>query len=131
MKRTKMLLTTSLLAAGLLGLAGTAQAQETPPPSPPPAASSSGGGAGIGVGVAQSLSGVTAGQFVYDQAMWHIEGLLEFASTSNMGGADRSTEVGFGAGGWYHLHRGSASDFSVGGALVVRTQSGPNGNSTT
>jgi hypothetical protein len=132
MNRIQKLLMT-FLAAGLLGLAGTARAQETPPPAPPPAASASysGSGAGIGVGVAESLSGVTTGQFVYDQAIWHLEGLLAFSSTSNGGGADRSTTVGFGAGGWYHLHRGSASDFSVGGALIVATASNPGGNSTT
>jgi hypothetical protein len=132
MNRTKTLLTT-LLAAAVLGLGATAQAQESPPPAPPPPppSSSSGGGAGIGVGVAESLSGVTTGQFVYDQAVWHLEGLLAFASTSNPGGADRSTAVGFGAGGWYHLHRGAASDFSLGGALIVATQSNPGMNSTT
>jgi hypothetical protein len=81
--------------------------------------------------VAESLSGITTGQFVYDQAIWHLEGLLAIASTSNPGGADRSTAVGFGAGGWYHLHRGVSSDFSLGGIILVATQSNPGGNSTT
>jgi hypothetical protein len=132
MNRTKTLLTT-LLAVTVLGLGATAQAQESPPPAPPPPPppSSGGSGAGIGVGVAESLSGVITGQFVYDQAVWHLEGLLSFSSTSNPGGANRSTGVGFGAGGWFHLHRGASSDFSLGGALIVATQSNPGANSTT
>jgi hypothetical protein len=140
MNRTKKLIAT-LLAAVVLGLGTAAQAQDTPPPSEPPppsppaarhSSSSVGGdGAGIGIGMAFSLSGVATGLFVYDMAIWHIEGLLGFSSTSNPGGADRSTGISFGAGGWYHLHRGSASDFSLGAALLVDTTSNPGGNSTT
>jgi len=134
MNRTNKLIT-SLIAAAVLGLSATAQAQETPPPSeppppPPPRASShsSGDGAGIGVGAALTLgSGAfapgTMGQFVYDQAIWHLEGLLSFSSTSTPGGGDRGTAIGFGAGGWYHFHRGASSDFSLGGAIVVDTAS--------
>jgi len=134
MNRTKKLLMT-LMAAVVLGLGATAQAQDSPPPAPPPASSSSGsvslgGGAGIGVGAALTLSQVPTAQFVYDAAVFHIEGLLGFASISNMGG-NHTTQVGFGAGGWYHLHRGSASDFSLGAAIVVATTSPPVGNSTT
>jgi hypothetical protein len=137
MNRTKKLIM-SFFAAAALGMGATAQAQETPPPSeppPPPPAShsshSSGDGAGIGVGAGVTLTGGTLAQFVYDQSVWHLEGLLTFASNSNPGGADRSTFVGFGAGGWYHFHRGASSDFSLGAALVVGTQSNPGGNSTT
>ena len=138
MNRTKMLMM-SLFAAAVLGLGATAQAQDTPPPSepppPPPTAhrSSSGGGgdgAGIGVGAALTLTGVPTGQFVYDQAIWHLEGLFAFSSTSTMGGGDRGTQISFGAGGWYHLHRGSASDFSLGGALIVATASQGGGSAT-
>jgi hypothetical protein len=137
MNRSKTLLM-SLFAAAVLGLGATAQAQETPPPSdapppPPPAQhhSSSGGGAGIGVGAGVTLTGGTFGQFVYDQDIWHLEGLLTFGSFSTGGGGDRATAVGFGAGGWYHLHRGSSADFSVGGALTVNTFSAGGGGSTT
>src|SRR5438105_15702368 len=92
MNRTKKLITT-LFAAAVLGLGATAQAQDTPPPSEPPppppshhsSSSSSGDGAGIGVGAAVTLTGVPTAQFVYDQAMFHIEGLFAFSSTT--GGA--------------------------------------------
>jgi hypothetical protein len=138
MNRTKKLIT-SFVAAAVLALGASAQAQETPPPSepppPPPAShhsSSSGGdGAGIGVGAGVTLTSGAFAQFVYDQPIWHLEGLLTFGSFSN-GGGDRVTAVGFGAGGWYHFHRGASSDFSLGGALTVATASSPNGgNSTT
>ena len=141
MNRNKLMM--SLIAVALLGLSATAQAQDTPPPSepppPPPAthhSSSSGDGAGIGVGAGVTLAGTAAGvpgtfgQFVYDQAIWHLEGLFTFGSFSN-GGADRVTAIGFGAGGWYHFHRGQASDFSLGGALTVGTVSAGGGGSTT
>ncbi len=138
MNRTKKLIT-SLVAAAVLGLGATAQAQETPPPTetpppPPPAShhsSSSGDGAGIGVGAGVSLTGATLAQFVYDQAVWHLEGLLTFQSNSNPGGADRTTIVGFGAGGWYHFHRGASSDFSLGAAPDRRHAIEPRRNSTT
>lgn len=136
MNRTKKLLVT-LLPAVVLGLAAKAEAQDSPPPAaPPPAASTSsslsgGGGAGIGVGAAVSLGGVPTALFVYDQAIWHLEGLFAFDSLSNGGGAGRTTHVSFGAGGWFHLHRGASSDFSVGAALVVDTTSPPVGNSAT
>ena len=136
MNRTKQFMM-SLIALAVLGLSATAQAQDTPPPSepppPPPTAhrsSSSGDGAGIGVGAGVTLTAGTFGQFVYDQAIWHLEGLFTFGSFSN-GGADRVTAIGFGAGGWYHFHRGASSDFSLGGALTVGTVSAGGGGSTT
>jgi len=136
MNRNKLMM--SLIAVALLGLSATAQAQDTPPPSeppppPPPAthhSSSSGDGAGIGVGAGVTLTGGAFGQFVYDQPIWHLEGLFTFGSFSN-GGADRATAIGFGAGGWYHFHRGQASDFSLGGALTVQTVSAGGGGSAT
>ena len=123
----------------VLGLSAAAQAQDPPPPSdpPPPAPvrhSNSGGGAGIGVGVTQTIvsSGPlgAVGQFVYDQSIWHLEGLFGFGSQPVGGGDDRATTLVFGAGGWYHLSQGSSSDFSLGGTIVVGTTSGP-GDSTT
>lgn len=140
MKRTQKSIVTLLGSLVVFGLATTAQAQESPPPSdpPPPApvrhsSSSSGGGAGIGVGVTQTIvaSGPlgAVGQFVYDQSMWHLEGLFGFGS-QEVGGGDRATQLVFGAGGWYHLNQGSSSDFSLGGTIVVGTVSGP-GPSTT
>jgi len=124
----------------VLGLSAAAQAQDTPPPStepPPPAPvrhSNSSGGAGIGVGVTQTLvaSGPfgAVGQFVYDQSLWHLEALFGFNNQRVGGGDDRQTDLVFGVGGWFHFNQGSSSDFSLGGALVVGTGSGP-GDSTT
>ena len=37
-------------------------------------------------------------------------------------GTGRTTHVTFGAGGWYHLHRGASSDFSLGVALVAPSE---------
>jgi hypothetical protein len=137
MNRTKKLIMT-LVPVVVLGLGASAQAQETPPPSepPPPPAhhSSSGGGAGIGVGATMGLANtgnpITSGQFVYDQDMWHLEGIFGFASLSG-GAAGRTTVIEFGAGGWYHLHRGASSDFSLGVALVIDNTSPPGGGGST
>jgi len=141
MKRNKKLIT-SLLATAILGVSASAQAQDspTPPPSePPPAAHSSGGnsislsgGAGIGVGASLTLTGrgpagIPSGQFVYDVALFHIEGLFGFFSQEvGVGGGmnQRQTEWVFGAGGWYHLHRGASSDFSLGAVIAIDTISG-------
>lgn len=127
MNRMKKLVMT-LVPVVVLGLGASAQAQDTPPPAPPPPAPShsSGGGAGIGVGAMISLAGFPAAQFVYDQDMWHLEGLFALDSTTQ-GAAGRQTHVTFGAGGWYHLHRGASSDFSLGVALVVDNTSPPGG----
>src|SRR6476620_6417627 len=141
MKKAKPLIM-SFVAIAVLGVDASARAQDntTPPPesSPPPATHSSGGssnsislggGAGIGVGAAVTLSNTgalgPAGQFVYDASMCHIEALLGFASQEVGGGNDRATEYVFGAGGWYHLHRGASSDFSVGALIAIDTTSGP------
>lgn len=141
MKRNTYLITT-LVAGVAMGVAARAQAQDTPPPSePPPATRSSGGsvslggGAGIGVGVAVTLTNVDTflpgGQFVYDAALFHIEALLGFASAEVNGAGDRGSEWIFGAGGWYHFHRGSSSDFSLGGLIAIDTTSGPGPSQTT
>ena len=142
MKRTKQLIM-SFVAIAVLGVGASARAQDntTPPPSEsPPAAHSSSsnsislsGGAGIGVGAAVTLTGLgacgPAAQFVYDASIFHIEALLGFASQEVAGG-ERATDYAFGVGGWYHLHRGASSDFSVGALIGINTTSGP-GNSTT
>jgi len=132
MNRTKKLIMT-LVPVVVLGLGASAQAQETPPPSEPPppppthhSSSGGGGGAGIGVGAVIVLAGFDAASVVYDQDMWHLEGM--FALDSLSGGAPgRTTHIVFGAGGWYHLHRGASSDFSLGVALAVDNTSPPGG----
>jgi hypothetical protein len=137
--KKSMLSSLAGLALGLVG-AAPAYAQPDPPPPPPPgvAASSAGyynGGAGIGVGIMQQVGGFPAGagfpvgQFVYDQAIFHVEGFFGFDS-ANTGPAGRTTDFIFGAGGWYHISRGSASDFSLGASLGVETVSGAGASAT-
>src|SRR5262245_54605711 len=139
MNRTRKLFM-SLLAVVVLGLAATAQAQDTPPPAPPPPAASStssggsislGGGAGVGVGATVALTTLAfpVGLFVYDAGIFHIEGLFGLTSQPNPG-TDRTTEWIFGAGGWYHLHRGASSDFSLGGVIAIDYLSAPGGSAT-
>jgi hypothetical protein len=83
------------------------------------------GGAGIGVGASAFVSGLTGADVVYDAARWHIEGLLAF-STSHRGNPNgpRFTTFNFGVSGWYHLHLGASSDFSLGGGVGIVNQSG-------
>ena len=143
MNRTKKLIM-ALSAAVVLGVGAAAQAQESPPPAaaPPPSQSMSlgGSGAGIGVGAGVTLGGsplvpggfitLPAAQFVYDLAVFHVEGLFGFTSQTVNGAGDRGTVLTFGAGGWYHLHRGSASDFSLGALIAINTTSGPGPSNT-
>jgi len=141
MNRTKKLIMT-LLPVVVLGLGTTAQAQETPPPSepppsPPPAAhhsSSSSDGAGLGFGASVPLSlGFPALNVVYDMGLFHVEGLLGFTSDPpGAPGGDRNNNWVFGAGGWYHLHKGASSDLSAGGVVAINYESiGPNSNTLT
>jgi len=140
MNRTKKLIMT-LLPVVVLGLGTTAQAQDTPPPSdppppPPPTAhrsSSSGDGAGLGFGATVPLSGgpFPSANVVYDMGVFHIEGLLGFTSDPPPGGmGDRSNNWVFGAGGWYHLHKGASSDLSAGGVVAINYQSTAGGSDT-
>lgn len=130
----KTILSLSVAALGLVAGAVPASAQPAEPPPPPPAASASMGGGSIGVGATELVSGGgPAGplaQFVYDLPVFHLEGLLGFLSTDT-GPAGRRTTFTFGVGGWYHLHRGAASDFSIGGDIAVANASGAGAGSAT
>jgi hypothetical protein len=122
------------LALTLAAAPAFAQTETAPPPaasSPPPAyLSPSGGGAGIGIGAVTTLGGLTGGQFVFDQSMFHIEGILGYQHISPPGMGASTSEFGFGVGGWYHLFRGVNSDFSLGGLAGLIYDSGV-GTSTT
>jgi len=147
MKRSKPLIM-SVVAIALLGVATSAYGQDstTPPPSetppPPPAQtrSSAGnsislaGGAGLGIGgtvplVTEIAGFLPAANVVYDAGEFHVEGILGFRSQPNPG-TDRSSAWVFGAGGWYHFHRGASSDFSLGAAIVINYNSAPGGSAT-
>jgi len=119
-----------LLAAALAvplfqAVPGLAFAQETPPPpatTPEPVRPAP--GAGIGVGAVAFLSGVGGAEVVYDLAKFHVEGLFGFTHHDRNAPNADNTDYIFGARGWYHLHMGSNSDFSLGGGLGVVTSSG-------
>jgi hypothetical protein len=83
------------------------------------------GGAGIGVGASAFVSGLSGAQVVYDTSRWHIEGLLAFV-TSHGGNPNgpRFTTFNFGVSGWWHLHLGASSDFSLGGGVGIVNQAG-------
>jgi|HubBroStandDraft_5_1064220.scaffolds.fasta_scaffold47491_2 hypothetical protein len=109
---------------------------ETAPLTPPPAvvvSSPAGGGAGLGFGAVAWLQGPAGGQgvpagiqVVYDQSMFHIEGVLgyEHISPPGMGASASTFDIGVAA--WYHLFRGVNSDFSLGGgAGLIYNSAGP------
>ncbi|MEP6652571.1 MAG: hypothetical protein ABJA82_04395 [Myxococcales bacterium] len=88
------------------------------------------GGAGLGVGASAFLGGLVGPSVVYDMPRFHIEGVVGFSRTDNPGpGDDSTTQFQFGARGWYHLHQGVNSDFSIGGGFGVRTVNDGNGGS--
>lgn len=139
----------SVVAMAVLGVATSAYAQdsttpppsETPPASPPPQSHASSGnsislagGAGLGIGgtipLVSEISGVLpAANVVYDAGEFHVEGILGYRSQPNPG-TDRTSNWVFGAGGWYHFHRGASSDFSLGAAIVINYNSMPGTSNT-
>ena len=88
-------------------------------------------GAGLGVGAAAFVGGLAGPSVVYDLPRFHIEGLLGFRRTDDGPGNSSNTRFQFGARGWYHLHQGANSDFSIGGGFGVGTWSNSNGGSAT
>ncbi len=115
------------LLALTLAAPGRAQAQTTPSAV---ATGGSGAGAGLGVGAAAFVAGLTGFDVVYDLSRFHVEGLLGFNSLAT-GNNQTRTSFQFGARGWYHLHAGTNSDFSLGGGLGLLTASGGGGPSVT
>jgi hypothetical protein len=115
----------TVAATSVVGVAATARAQAAPPPSAVSGSGgggSSGAGAGIGVGASAFINGPLGAQVVYDMPAWQIEGLLGFEN-SPAGMNQRVTTFQIGVSGWYHLHAGASSDFSVGGGFGIVTQS--------
>lgn len=127
MKKPPYLLSSLLGGLALTLAAAPAFAQTEPPPpaaSPPPAyLAPAGGGAGIGIGAVGTLGGLSGGQFVYDQAMFHLEGILGYQHISRAMMMPSTSTFGFGVGGWYHLFRGVNSDFSLGGLAGINYSS--------
>jgi hypothetical protein len=73
---------------------------------------------GIGVGVAQTLAGISGATFVYDASSFHIVGLLGFQSIDRDPANDSSA---FALGGQFlfHVSTTAQSDFSLGGGLTI------------
>jgi hypothetical protein len=67
----------------------------------------------IGVGIVSTLAGTGGLNVVYDGGPWHADASLLLASIES------TSDLGLGAHGWFHLHHGASSDFSLGGGLEL------------
>ena len=67
----------------------------------------------FGLGIAATLGGPAGINGVFDGGPWHAEATLRLSS------ADSTSRIDLGAHGWFHLHTGASSDFSVGGGLSL------------
>ena len=90
----------SAAALVVLGAAGSARA-ETPVHG------------NLGIGIADTLGGPTGINGVFDAGPWHAEATLGLAS------ANSTSRIELAGHGWFHLHSGASSDFSVGGGLSL------------
>jgi hypothetical protein len=127
-----------VVAAAISGLASPAFAQDATPPAtttaPPHVARTSGdvGNGGFGLGAEAFVSGLAGPEVVYDAGGWHLEGLLGFDRRPAGGPNPPSTTTfDFGVSGWYHLHVGASSDFSLGGGFALLTSSTGNAGTAT
>jgi hypothetical protein len=137
----KTLTICAALTATVVGFAAPAFAEEptAPPPAPaePPAARKGahvvGDNAGLGIGAAGFVSGLVGPQVDYDFGAFDISALLAFDHRDAAGGPNPPTVTtfDFGVSGWYHLHTGENSDFSVGGGFGIENQSVSPGGSNT
>lgn len=133
----KIPLTLSIVAAtAVIGLGTPAFAQETAPaPSEPaPAAhhtthAASGGGPGLGIGASAFILGPAGPEVTYDFGVFHLSGLLSFDTRDRGPMGQSETLINFGVSGWYHLHMGASSDFSLGGGIGYSHDTAGNGNS--
>jgi hypothetical protein len=134
---TPLTLSTVALVGTLAGFAAPAFAQDSPPPAPAPEVRRTGrtsgeiANGGLGVGGTMFVSGLAGPEVVYDFGAWHLDGMVAFDSRPFGVNNDRTTTVQFGVGGWYHLHMGESSDFSVGGAFGLANVSPPQGDGAT
>jgi hypothetical protein len=127
-----------MAAIALAVPARAALAQESAPVGTPPPGETaahhgrvvSGSGAGLGIGAASYVSGMAGPQAVYDAGAWHAELMLGFEHHAGGGMNPPSINTfDLGLGGWWHLHAGDRSDFSVGGNLGFMVASASPGGS--
>ncbi len=130
-------LCTLTAAAAMLAAPSAAQAQDNMQGTPPPGETAAhhgravgGSGGGLGIGAASYVSGMAGPQAVYDAGAWHAELMLGFEH-HRLGGPNPPSinTFDFGLGGWYHLHAGDRSDFSIGGNLGFMVASASPGGS--
>jgi hypothetical protein len=120
----RRIITLSLLAAGLFASRGAfAQPLEG---NTTATIDGTGPARGLGLGVAAMLSGPAGLSVAYDAGLWHLDTMFALAKA---GGGSPGNRVQMTLGGrfWFHLHRTSSSDFSVGGGLGF-THDGPSDN---
>jgi hypothetical protein len=83
----------------------------------------------FGLGIADTLGGPTGINGVFDAGPWHAEATLALSST---GAGENTQRFDLAGHGWFHLHSGASSDFSVGGGLsFARIDPPGDGNSST
>jgi hypothetical protein len=75
----------------------------------------------FGLGIADTLGGPPGINGVFDAGIWHAEATLRLSNLDN------TSRIDLGGHGWYHLHTGASSDFSVGGGLSL-ARVDPEGN---
>jgi hypothetical protein len=109
MKKVRALSFALVAAIGMVAAAGTAQAQETAAAVP--------ARGGLGLGAATMLRGPSGLNVVYDAGRWHADAILGIAGDDAGGPGGGGTSIGLGARGWFHLHSGANSDFSLGGGI--------------
>jgi hypothetical protein len=128
----------AVVAVALTGLAAPAFAQETTPTPPPTETTpvthhrAAGGNAtGLGLGATAFLGGLGAQgpEVTYDFGMFHLGGLLAFDRRDRGPMGASETALLFGVSGWYHLHMGASSDFSLGAGLAYAHDTAGNGAS--
>ena len=127
MRRISLCSSVAALAAFL-----TAASVQAQPPadstSPPPAnantasatfhSASSSRGQGLGVGAITMLNGASGVLGTWGTGGFHVDGFLGLHHYKPGGNNTSSTtDVAFGARGWYHLHAASFADFSLGGGI--------------
>ncbi len=105
----------ALLVMGLLVVAnGTALAQGG-------GVVGSDGQRSIGVGVQQTLGGISGATFVYDGGMFHVDAILGFASVDQ--GDDDAVTIVVAGRFFYLLHRAERADFGIGGGVGYHSMS--------
>ena len=72
---------------------------------------------GVGVGVTQTLAGISGATFVYDASAFHIVGLLGFETIDRAPGDD-TTRFALGGQFLFHVSTTAQSDFSLGAGLT-------------